>query len=293
MTVEPAALQSIITKEAFWVMGLGNHPRLSRLIEPLFRPLIGRFARLAASFENDVADQGLSPASATLLEPFVKEVDITYDAILPVEGPLLITANHPGAYDFLLLAAAAGRDDLKIMASNVNIVRHLPAFSEYFIFISQGTVTGDAYSRMTAVRSALRHLQGGGALLVFPSGRVDPDPALALQAAKDEFSLWSSSTELFLRRVPQTLTTVGLVSGVLSSGWYHSPVTWFRRERHYKQKTAEIFQVMQQLIFPLSLKISPSVHFSAPLSVETLRAKGENGTIMSGLIGEAERLLSD
>jgi hypothetical protein len=293
MTIETATLQNIITKEAFWVMGLAEYPRLSKLIEPLFRPLIGRFARLATDFENDVAANGLTQAVDRLLESFVDVVDIKYEAPLPAEGPLLITANHPGAYDFLLLAAATRRDDLKIMASNVNIVRHLPALSEHFIFISQGTVLGDAHSRMASVREALRHLKVGGALLVFPSGRVDPDPALAPEAAIDELSLWSPSTALFLRRAPQTLTTIGLVSGVLSPAWYHSPVTWFRRQRHYKQKMAQVFQVMQQLIFPRSLKVSPVLHFSRSMSVDNLRSLNEEGALLPALIGEAERLLSD
>jgi hypothetical protein len=293
VTIQAATLQRIITQEAFWVLGLADHPLLARGIEPLFRPLIGRFARLAANFENDVADKGLPQAIDTLLESFVEEIDIKYDAPLPDEGPLLFTSNHPGAYDFLLLAAASNRDDLKIMASNVNIVRQLPALSEHFIFISDGSVTGDAHSRMTAVRAALRHLQGGGSLLVFPSGRVDPDPALAPGVALEELSLWSPSTELFLRRVPQTLTVIGIVKGVLSSGWYHSPVTWFRRQRHYKQKMAQVFQVMQQLLFPHSLSITPRLHFSQPLSVEMLIAAAEDGAMMTGLIAEAESIMGE
>lgn len=273
-------------------MGLADHPHLASLIKPIFRPLIRRFAVLAANFENDVSTQGLTPAIDELMDRFVEEVDIKYEVPLPIDGPLLITANHPGAYDFLLIAAAVNREDLKIMASNVNIVRYLPAFSEYFIFISQESVTGDAHSRMFAVRTALRHLKGGGALLVFPSGRVDPDPALAPEAARNELTFWSPSTELFLRRVPQTLTTVCIVSHVLSSGWYRSPVTWFRQERHYKQKMAEIFQVMQQIILPHSMKISVTLHFSAPLSLDGLKARDLDGSVLPALINEANRLIS-
>lgn len=272
-------------------MGLADHPHLTSLIEPILRPLIRRFTILAVNFENDVSAQGLTPAIDELMDQFLGEVDIKYETPLPADGPLLITANHPGAYDFFLIAAAISREDLKIMASNVNIVRYLPAFSEYFIFISQDSVTGDAYSRMSAVRAALRHLKDGGALLVFPSGRVDPDPALASGEARNELTLWSPSTELFLRRVPQTLTTVCIVSRILSSGWYRSPVTWFRRERHYKQKLAEIFQVMQQIILPHSLKISPTIHFSAPLSLDVLNAGDPKALVLPALIREANRLI--
>jgi len=293
--VDAAFLQQTIIQEAFWVMGISDRKWLRRLLEPLFRPIVGRFARLAAGFENDVAQIGMRQAIRARMDQFVEEVDITGEGSLPAAGPLLIVANHPAAYDFFLIAATLPRDDLKLIASNINILRRLPATSEHFIFTATNqneSVTGDTHSRMSAVRASVRQLKGGGALMVFPSGRVDPDPAVSPEGALEALSLWSPSIELFLRKAPETKVVVSIVSGVLSPGWYHSPVTWLRKEPHNKQKVAEIFQVMQQLLFPNSLKLRPTISFSRPLTVDELKARDPDG-ILPALTTEARSLTNE
>ena len=286
-------LQRTIIDEAFWVMGLADRKWARRLVEPLFRPIVGRFARLAAGFENDVAQIGLREAIRARMDQFVKGVDISGDERLPAISPLLVVANHPAAYDFFLVAATLPRDDSRLIVSNINILRRLPATSEHFIFIASSqdeSVMGDVHSRMSAVRASVRHLKAGGALMVFPSGRVDPDPGVSPEGAREALSLWSPSIELFLRKAPETQVVVAMVSGVLSPGWYHSPVTWLRREPHNKQKVAEIFQVMQQLLFPNSLKLKPKIAFSRPVTVEELKASDSNG-ILPALTAEASSLI--
>ncbi len=41
------------------------------------------------------------------------------------------------------------------------------------------------------------------AVLIFPTGRIDPDPALSPEAVHD-LGKWSPSIEIILRHVPQT-----------------------------------------------------------------------------------------
>lgn len=289
--VDVRSLEVAILKEAFWVMGIDRRPWLGWLLEPIFRPPIGRFSRLAANFENTVARKGLHDATYDFMSQFIAEIDIIGAENLPVEGPLLIAANHPAAYDFFLIAATLPRDDLKLVASNINIVRRLPAMAEHFIFIGSKEVMGDTHSRMAAVRASVRHLKQGGALLIFPTGTVDPDPAINPEGARQALEKWSPSLDLFIRRVPETKIFVTIVRGVLSKRWYKSPVTWLRREPHNKQKVAEIFQVMQQLYFPNSLKLRPGLSFSRPLTVDILRGKDGQGEIVPFLVTEAQSQL--
>ena len=294
MPIEPVdahSLEKAIIDEAFWVMGFDRRPWLRRMAEPFFRLPIGRFSRLVADFENSVAQKGLHDAIGDFMSQFIFDIDIIGAENLPTEGPLLIVANHPAAYDFFLIAATLPRDDMKLVASNINIVRRLPATADHFIFIGSKEVMGDTHSRMAAVRASLRHLKQGGALLIFPTGTVDPDPAVYPEGARQSLKNWSPSLDLFVRRVPETKIVVTIVSGVLSKRWYKSPVTWLRQEPHNKQKVAEIFQVMQQLYFPNTIKLRPCLSFSRPLTVDLLRGGESQDDIIPALITEVQTQL--
>ncbi len=290
-SVDPQTLQQAILDEAFWVFGFDRRSWLRRLIEPLFRRPVGRFAQLAAGYENQVAQTGLRDATHSMMPRFIEQVDIIGESRLPSGGPLLVLSNHPAAYDFFLIAATLPRDDLKLLASNINIVRKLPATADHFIFIASDGVMGDSHTRMAGLRASLRHLKAGGALLIFPTGTVDPDPAVSSEGAWQALSRWSPSLELLIRKVPEMQVVVAIVSGVLSPGWYRSPITWLRKEPHNKQKVAEIFQVMQQLFFPGSLKISPRLTFSQPFQAGQLHESSANGDVLPVLTAEARGLL--
>lgn len=54
------------------------------------------------------------------------------------------------------------------------------------------------------VRAAADHLRAGGALLTFPAGAIEPDPALRLADALTSLAGWRNATELFVRLVPET-----------------------------------------------------------------------------------------
>ena len=96
---------------------------------------------------------------------------------IPEEGPLIVASNHPGAYDSIAIISNLPRQDLKVIVSDVPFLRSLPAVSQRLIFTPSGP-----YSRMAALRGLLRHVQEGGAALIFPSGLVDPDPAFMPEA---------------------------------------------------------------------------------------------------------------
>ena len=285
-------LQRAIIKEALWVLGLGAHPGLSRLVTPLIRPPVSRFANFAEDFESDTDRLGFRDASRKHIVNYVQDIDTSSLSELPEEGPLLLASNHPGTYDFLMLASLLPRDDLKIVASNVSLVRQLPATVDHFIFIASESVVGDSYSRMSALRESLRHLKQGGALLTFPSGRLDPDPALRPLAAKEELQLWSPSIALMLRKVPQTQLVTTMVSGVLSERWFNSPVTWIRKEAHYKQKVAEVFQIGQQLLFPNGGRLTPRVASSPPRHFADLASNDDPLEVTEAIISQAEMLLT-
>ena len=183
---------------------------------------------------------------------------------MPDSGPALLVSNHPGAYDLFGILSQLPRADVRVIVSDISILRHLPATSPHFILIGR-----TEQSRMAAVRAGVRQLRAGGLLFIFPGGIVDPDPAFMPGAAK-ALQRWSPSLELFLRRAPDTRVVPTVVSGVLAPGWLHSPVTRLRQEPKDRQKVAEAFQVIQQLLLPGSLRTSPLITFGPPLLASDL-----------------------
>ena len=98
---------------------------------------------------------------------------------------------------------------------------------------------------------------------------MDPDPAF-MPGSKEELTHWTSSLGLFLRNVPQTRVAIALISGVLSPRYLNHPSTLFRRGRVNKQRLSEFFQVMNQLMAPGKLMVSPNLSFAPTLTLDDL-----------------------
>lgn len=285
--VESDQLERAVLSEFFWVLGLGEDSPLRAVLTPAIRPVLRRFTAVAAPFDRDVASIGMPAALHKRLPQFTESVTVAGQGMIPAAGPLLLLSNHPGGFDMFLAAAHLPRADIKVIVSEISILRHLPATGPHFISIGR-----DAGSRMQAVRAGIRHLQQGGALFIFPGGILDPDPAF-MPGAAEALERWSPSVEVFLRRVPQTNVVVSVVGGVLSPGWFHSPVTRLRTERKDRQKVAEVFQVAQQLLFPGTLELHPVVHFAPPIAAQALNLAGPAGGPLAALTTVARTLLAN
>ena len=70
-------------------------------------------------FENRVVHEGWQKASTWFITHFVDKVKTLGAELLPTEGPLVIAANHPGAYDSLVITSQIPRDDVKIISSDI------------------------------------------------------------------------------------------------------------------------------------------------------------------------------
>jgi hypothetical protein len=123
---------------------------------------------------------------------------------------------------------------------------------------------------MKAVRECLRHLQSGGALLIFPTGLVDPDPGLWPEHAHQTLQNWSPSLALLLQRAPETQLVIVTTSHVLSELAVRSPLTRLVHQEWQRRRLAEYIQVMQQLVFGRKFHLLPRVSFAAPISVKEM-----------------------
>jgi 1-acyl-sn-glycerol-3-phosphate acyltransferase len=263
----------------------------SRWLRHLFRPLIAppadRFARIAVQFEGYLARLGFQDAAQRILPNFVSGMQVTFREDVPQQGPLLVVSNHPGTIDSLTIAANVPRDDLKIVASGFSFLRSLPLTTDRLIF-----ATSDIQERMLVIRRMVRHLRDGGALLIFPSGTVDPDPEI-LPGAREALSRWSPSIEFVLRAVPQTQLLVTIVSGVITWQAFRHPITRLKKGVAERQKVAEVIQVIQGLSEHHKSLLSPKLTIGSPLPLSDLLASYETPEILGIIHAKALQLLND
>lgn len=277
------SLTQFITDEIFRLFKQSRQSWMRKTFGPIFRLPARRFASVAATFDRYVEEYGFREAALRILPVFAQAFEANNVESIPREGPLLITSNHPGTCDSIVIAANIPRPDLKIIATGVPFMRGLRNAADHLIY-----TTLDAHERMMVVRTAIHHLRDGGALLIFPSGRIDPDPALSPDAST-YLGKWSPSIEVMLRHVPQTRVLLTVVSGVLSARWRWNPFVRLMGDDHKQRSVAEFLQVIQQMIFPNSLSVSPRLTFSNPLTTDDLAKMG--GGMLDGMIEQARLLM--
>jgi len=199
-----------------------NITDLHRSFKVADRPLLRRFVtlvgwlparRLAMSMATCDAlagSAGLAAAGRVIVKDYAGALDIVDAEHLPRQGPVLICANHPGMVDASALFTAIPRNDVRVLAADRPLLRAMPNIAARLI-----CVPDDARGRAQAMRQAIQHVRQGGALLTFPAGRIEPDPALMADAASTLPS-WSDFTALLCRTIPDLPVVGVLISGVIS-----------------------------------------------------------------------------
>jgi len=262
------SLTRLALDEICGVFGLPPEAHWRGLIETLFLRTARSFASYGAAFDQKVAQWGLDGAARWAVPMFARDVEVDGTESIPASGPLLVAANHPGSVDALAITSLIRRRDLKVVASGLGFLRHLPELSRHLIFVPRY----DTQGRMGVVRSVIHHLMDGGAILIFPGGNIEPDPAV-LPGAPDALGAWSQSLDVVLRRVPQAQVVISIVSGVLSRAALRNPLSPFVRSMRDRQKVAEIIQVGAQMLLRTPLGVEPRVTFMQLPTVESRDAR--------------------
>ena len=284
---EAASLTQLLLDETIQALGLPAG-RLSRaLIRPLVYRPANRFARLGMLFDRYMANGGFPAAARWALESHQVQVRLRDPDSVPSSGPLLVTSNHPGGMDCLALAAGLGRSDLKIVASGMPFLRNLPEVARHLILVSRV----GAHARMSALRESIRHLEDGGALLIFPRGRVEPDPAFFTEA-ETSMEKWSPSVRILLDSVPRLKWMVAVVSGVVSNKALEHPIARRKRELTERQLLAEFYQIARQVMSPRWFQQTISLSL-APAAAPAAGADVGPSMQMADVVASARRALLD
>jgi putative hemolysin len=167
------------------------------------------------------------------------------------------------------------RGDLRVIAAERPFLAAIPNTSRALIPVSD-----DPNGRPRAVRVAARHLRSGGAVITFPGGRIEPDPAV-LPGAAEALDDWSGSVDLFARLVPGLTVVPAVVSGVISPSALRNPLALVRRDPRDRRWLSATLQ----MLVPALRDVTTRVGFGPPL-----RADGE-GSVSRRTVDEARRLI--
>ncbi len=263
------ALTNVLTEnlvqEMVKALALPQSEGTKRVVARLMGRAIRQFAALASQLDCVVEREGVAGGARWLLPRFVKGHTARGVENIPSRGPLVIAANHPASIDSVVISAHVPRRDYKVIIGEIPFFKNLPNIRHNAIFAPD---PGDSMGRMQVVREVIRHLKNDGAILIFPRGSIEPDPAWMPHPAS-EFNHWSRSLEIFLKHVPHTQVLVTMVSGVISTRAMHHPITWFRRTRVDRQRLAFMYQLIRQMIAGRELfGLTPRVTFGDLISAE-------------------------
>src|SRR5215216_4803856 len=246
-------LTAINTQEMLDAIGLERVRRGRALLEKICLPAAKRFAQQIASYDDLVGARGLREASLWILERHIKRLEVSGRGNIPAEGPLLIVSNHPGLSDAMALFASLPRTDLRTVAAVRPFLLALNHTSQRLIYLQSGEGNG-------SLRKISRHLRNGGAVLIFPGVRIEPDPAL-MAGAKESLQGWSRSIGLIVRAVKDIRVVPAIVSGVICRAARQHTITRVRKE----PKNRERFGAMLQTLVPAYKNVTVKIVFGAPL----------------------------
>jgi 1-acyl-sn-glycerol-3-phosphate acyltransferase len=200
-------------------------------------------------------------------------------------GPVLVASNHPGMTDTLVLFASLGRADLRAIALARPFLLSLANVSQRLLFLDQ-----DSLQRVGPMRAAAKHLRAGGALLTFPAGRNEPDPALE-RGAVDALQTWVDSAAVFVRLAPGTLVLPVCVRGVAWTAAARHPLARLRRAKDDRQLLASVLQLLLQIALGVR-PVTARVQIGQPIPIQDMSPRGSS-SLHSSLIGQMQRLMAE
>ena len=234
-------------------------PLGSRKLASFFERLLG-LSVLAKCYESAPKKLGTQQFLSGVLDYLgvrVKAIDSQKVLpSLPKEGPLLIVANHPlgglegVAITQLLLELRA---DTKVLTNN--LLTRIPELQSTFIGVDVLSKNA-ARENVKGIRAASQHLKAGGALLIFPAGKV---ASVNVRSGKVEDHPWNRFAGNLLRRSGAACLPI-YVDGYNSRFSYamaliHSKLRTLLLPRELANKTgSELKLIIGEVIKPQEVK---------------------------------------
>ena len=217
-------------------------------------------ADLLSRWDRQVARSSFVETARDALQLFTTDFELNCAEEIPQTGPLLAVANHPGMYDSIGAIVTVRREDVRVVAARREFFRVLPNISKHLL-----TIEKDASLRLEAMRHIIQVLKEGHAVIIFPSGRLEPEPAL-MSGAAASLEQWSSSIGIFLSKVPETRLLPILISQTLSPKAWNSWLARLPKAQKRRHQAAMGWQFVKQ-------RVSTDSAWRLPLRVDTGKVK--------------------
>ena len=286
-TASISSIQSAITDEIFFTLGVKRRGFLRQTLGWLFALPTQRFAHYMAAVDGALAEGGPPAGCRVMMDALNVDIQSKGREYIPTTGPAMLLANHPGAYDSMAIGSLVPRKDLKVIATGTRLYSVMPNLRPNVFFVSD-----KPEENMVTLRNAIDHIRQGGILLQFGSGKVEPDPATN-PVGDEVFAKWSPSLEIILRKVPEMLVVPTITSGVLLERFRDSPITRLRKNDMDRRRLGEFIQILQQLAFPKSVEGRARISFGKPFQLADLEAVSKGRRVMSAAIGRVKETLAD
>ena len=143
-------------------------------------PIVSAVMRLAKINKvNDLYDKIKDLEGQEFFDKLLEELNVKYLAFqedlakIPKTGSFILVSNHPlGALDGVIMCKILTeiRPDFKVMGNF--LLTKIKPMEPYVISVNPFEKRKEAYSSMSGMREALKHLSDGGCLGIFPAGEV-------------------------------------------------------------------------------------------------------------------------
>jgi hypothetical protein len=233
-------------------------PYGQEILARLLRQMARGAARHTLEFEYLAGlHDNLQAPSRYLVEVMSDSLTVRGVEQIPRRGPVLITCNHPGVFDAMVVFATLLRTDVKVIARPRNLLDALPNVRRHIIFVPDDPAGGRA-----TLRESLRHLAAGGLLVTFPRGSIEPDPLLHPPAAIESVADWSSSVNLLAKYIPGLTVIPAAVGGVVST---RARASWLAR-RYRTDADRDWMAATLQFMLSTYRDVQPIVIYGLPIS---------------------------
>ena len=219
-----------------------------------YRPA-GWLAELLERIDDQLNETTLYETAGRAIQSFSDGLVVNNQGAIPVYGPLLVVANHPGLADILGVVASLKREDVKIVAQQKGFMRVLRNINRHIL-----TIEPDSTFKLNVIREVIHALKDGMAVIIFPSGSLEPDPAI-VPGAVESLQGWSDSIGVFLNKVPETQLLPLLVSNVLTEKAWNSRFAKLGRNQKRRQQFASVVQFIAQ-------RFSKEPHWKKPMRID-------------------------
>ena len=255
-SAKPTSLARMILADFLSTLNLNRQKILRYLISVLGRKPTLWMADLLSRWDRQIERSSFVESARDVLQLFTSGFQLSSIDEIPKIGPLLAVANHPGLADSIGAIVTVGREDVRVVVERKEFFRVLPNINRHLL-----TIEADTSLRLDAMRQIIQCLKDDKAVIIFPSGRLEPEPSL-MPGAVDALEQWSASVGIFLSKVPETRLVPILISQTLTPKAWHSWLARLPKTQKRRHQAAMGWQFVKQ-------RVSKDPDWKLPLRIDT------------------------